>query len=358
MGKEKQYDRRSGNKGIYEAGLRELQGKMYVYGVPGQKEKFINTTRAIADYVGTVYGKEMWKLVQEKEETEHDEPDDPGEDATKGEIERYKMLLKMSLDDERLYLQNKSKVFRIIVGQCVSVLRNKIESLDGYAVLVEEDDVVGLLVKLRELIYSTENVQYEYWTMQASLKNLLNMSQQGKESLAGYSKRFMAQLEVTEEVWGPLRPETNTGDSEESRNKFLACVFLAGVDRTKYKEVLDDLSNDYVLGTVSYPEDVAGMMTLLSNRRGGGASDKRLDAIRDGAPEVSFSQYTVTCYKCGKTGHTRKNCKSKKKREEESESEAETSGSDDERSNYSSRSRRSQRSASQRNRNASAGWSA
>jgi hypothetical protein len=41
----------------------------------------------------------------------------------------------------------------------------------------------------------------------------------------------------------------------------LACVFLAGVNRHKYKTVLDDLNNDFVLGTVNYPEDIAGMMT-------------------------------------------------------------------------------------------------
>ena len=35
-------------------------------------------------------------------------------------------------------------------------------------------------------------------------------------------------------------------DIKIARNKFLVCIFLAGVDRTKYKETIDELNNDYI----------------------------------------------------------------------------------------------------------------
>jgi Zinc knuckle len=331
MGKED--DRRSGKgtKSFEKSGVGDLGGKVFTYGVAGQKERYMSTTRAIADYVGRTYGKEMWKLVQEREETKFEEPDDPGDQATKAALEKYKMLLKMSLDDMKQYKQNKAKVFRIVMGQCVTVMRNKIEGLSDYQDLVDKDDVIGLLNKIRELVYSMENVQYEYWTMQASIKNLLNLKQQEKESLASYCKRFLEQQEVTEEIWGAMIPMKMKGklltEQDEARNRFLACVFLAGVDRNKYKTVLDDLNNDFVLGTVNYPEDIAGMMTLLSNRRGGGVSDRKLDAIRDGASESSFAQYSekLKCWKCGETGHTKRNCTKNSKKKQSTDDEAEES---------------------------------
>jgi uncharacterized glyoxalase superfamily protein PhnB len=68
----------------------------------------MSTTRAVADYVRRAYGKEMWKLVQEGEETKFEELDNPGDQATKATVtlEKYKMLLKMSLDDTKQYKRN------------------------------------------------------------------------------------------------------------------------------------------------------------------------------------------------------------------------------------------------------------
>jgi hypothetical protein len=147
------------------------------------------------------------------------------------------------------------------------VMQNKIEGLSDYQDLVDKDGMTGLLNNIRELAYSMENVQYEYWTMQASIKNMMNLKEQEKESLASYCKRFLEQQEVTEEVWGAMIPMKMKGkllmEQDEAQNRFLACVFLAGVDRNKYKTVLDYLNNDFISGTVNYPEDIAGMMTTV-----------------------------------------------------------------------------------------------
>jgi hypothetical protein len=54
------------------------------------------------------------------------------------------------------------------------------------------------------------------------------------QSLDAFTKRFLSQQEVTEDVWGELIPQMMKGkavvEQEKARHKFLACVFLAGVD--------------------------------------------------------------------------------------------------------------------------------
>jgi hypothetical protein len=46
-------------------------------------------------------------------------------------------------------------------------MRNKLESLGDYPELEENDNIIGLLNKMNELVYSTGNVQYEYWVIQS-----------------------------------------------------------------------------------------------------------------------------------------------------------------------------------------------
>jgi len=299
-------------------GLPELRGMLYTYGVTGQAMRYNKTTSAIAEYVATKYSKDMWNLVENKKEATFTEPDPPDDQATKAQMERYKMMLRMAFDKEEQYKVDKAKVFRIIMGQCTVSMKNKVEASAGYNDLESKDDVIGLLKTLQGLAYTTDNVQYEYWIMQACMRKLIQMRQEPKESLAGFAKRFLAQLDVTEEVWGKLIPSKMKGkpmeDQQKARNKYLACVFLAGVDQSKYGKAVSDLNNDFLLGAVSYPEDVGGMMTLLSNRRGDHGSRKVEDALKDGDDDssvysASFAQGKGRfCYCCGDPEHTAPNC--------------------------------------------------
>lgn len=300
-------------------GLEELRGNVYSFGTLDQSERYVRTTKLLAEYVGTEFGKEMWTLVSKKLETTFTEPVDPGTDATKGQLEKYKMQLQEVMRDEKRYKKEKAKVFRIVMGQCLSAMRNKLEGLPEYATLEENDDVIGLLGKLSELVYSTEHVQYEYWTMQSTMRKVMNLGQEPKESLVSFSRRFLAQVEATEGIWGKLIPMKMKGklttEQDAARHQFLACVFLAGVDR-QYKTVVDDLNNDFLSGTTNYPKDVPGMLKLLTNRRGsGGGTSKREDALKDGVNATSFAQQgqrnRIKCFRCGQRGHVVKECPNK-----------------------------------------------
>jgi hypothetical protein len=143
----------------------------------------------------------------------------------------------------------------------------------------------------------------------------------------------------TESLWGPLVPtaaikrdevqfdeeddkETRKKVMEEqvqideeerskARGKFLACLFLAGSNRETYKTVVDDLGNDFTLGKANYPEDIAGMLHLLTNRRGiGGNKSRQVEDLQDGVA-TSFQQAShpkLKCNYCGKPGHASEFC--------------------------------------------------
>jgi hypothetical protein len=274
-------------------GLAELADSVFTSGA-GRSDKFRKTHEAVAEFAGRTIMNEMYVLVLNGTEATFPEPNelDPKE-AQGSKLERYRILLKQALEKQDKYDTSKGLTFRLILGQCHPVLKQKLESNATFPNLQTTNDVAGLMKLLKSLVYSTDSNQYEFWSMQASLSKLVNLTQLDTEGLASYGKRFLAQLEATEEVNGFLIPDkyrTKTAAEQQvARGKLLACMFLAGADRRRYKPVIDELNNDFLRGKTTYPEDIESMSLLMSNYRGH-KSDTKLDAYNDG---VILSQTSV-----------------------------------------------------------------
>lgn len=91
-------------------GIEALKSSFYTYGTNDQSARFVKTTRSIAEYVGREMDKEMWTLVLERKETEYEMPEEPGKKASTSRIERYKMELKIALEDGKRYRRHKARV--------------------------------------------------------------------------------------------------------------------------------------------------------------------------------------------------------------------------------------------------------
>jgi hypothetical protein len=226
-------------------GIEELRGHYYIYyGRHYQAMMYHKTTRKIADYVAQEIksGKEMYRLIMDGQETTYKDPEDPGKDATPGQVAVYKMLYEEVRKDRLQYANDKSKVFRLIVGQCTTAMRQKLEADPDYKDIENKSNVVALLKQLKQIVYSTEQGQHPAWVAQVQLKKQINTQQESNESLEKFDKRFTAQLEVTEQLWGMLVPYKFKDEDEATklaeRNQFLGCLFLANVDRGRYKPVI------------------------------------------------------------------------------------------------------------------------
>ena len=71
-------------------------------------------------------------------------------------------------------------------------------------------------------------------------------------------------------------------DIRRARDKFVACLFLAGVDRKRYKDAIDEMNNNFLRHGKEFPGDVSSMVTWLLKRRGGTNTNYREDATTDG----------------------------------------------------------------------------
>jgi hypothetical protein len=224
-------NRFSGGKQVL--GLTEgLLDNVYQSETRNQADTYLRTTEAIVDYVGVEYSKDMRMLVKKGTVKSFTEPKPPKTDTTLGLMEKYKMELSIYHKAKKEYIDHKSKVFVIILGQCTSSVKSRVVNHIEYSTLEDKDDVVGLLKLLKSMAFSTTGVQHPYWTMQLVLKRLTAINQGPAESVANYHRRFLAITEVIETQWGPFFPTKLVAFSAtKSRESMLSMIFLAGADK-------------------------------------------------------------------------------------------------------------------------------
>ena len=123
------------------------------------------------------------------------------------------------MEEMRQYKTSKGKLFRIIAGQCMPVLRMRIKNMSGFKELEEKQDVIGLMEMIEGLVYNTGKGEYPYWTMSANMRRVMEMRQGDKESLEAFAVRFMAQVENSEKVSGKWIPSNPKGKKLEEQEE-------------------------------------------------------------------------------------------------------------------------------------------
>jgi len=248
-------------------------------------------------------------------------PKAPGKDPAKHVVDGCRELMKRKLDKEDKHNEDKTKLFRIIMTQCLPELKDKLEAQSTELEKLEDgNDVIGLLDMIKELVYNAGGVRNKFVIMQSLNRTLYGRgnTQRPNESLNEYGKRFLQQVEVVEAVWGKLVPpchETdNAKDQESARNQCLASLFLGGTDQARYKAAVDELNINYVLGKDVHPADVPAAIMVLTNCRGhGGSHQRQVENLFDGLSVVSFAQQStnkdkIKCCHCNKRGHIARDC--------------------------------------------------
>lgn len=300
--------------------VEELKGFTYQFGTQDQGDLYIKTTEAITEYIGRHYPTNMVQLM-EGVEAPPTEPTPPADLKDSLAMENYKQDRSHWLKKLDQYEENKGKVFNTIKSQCSASMKAKLESLADWKQIVKDNDVLKLLARIKDLCYSTSDVQYDYWVLACTLRKMTSCNQGPQETLTDYYRRWVAHVEVLEAQWGVLAPpklkaKDQTND-KTARDKLAACLLLMGVDKPRFGKVIDDLNNNFLSGQKEYPITPQDMLQLLTYRTDSDQK-KKTAAELNNIPSTSFGQLEeVVCHCCGKKGHTSKKCWKRSKPKDE-----------------------------------------
>ena len=173
---------------------------------------YTTTTKAIADYVGKDCGVAMrtlvlkqreQKIVKPKQPTPRDEDDE----VSPLDIEEWKTKLSHYYKKQDKYTEDKAKVFIIIMGQCMTAVKNKVEANTAYADIETNYDVVELLRIIKEIAFRSGDKKYNHCSAFYVLKAVLNIRQEKNENPMAYYKRFINAMDVCETQFGPVIPQ-------------------------------------------------------------------------------------------------------------------------------------------------------
>ena len=312
--------------------IPELEDWIFRFNEPDQQNMYFRTRDDLADYVGAKpeFGHDMKMLVKYGTEKELNEPTlsrettaEPG----RGDLDVYRVKLKLFQEDKRKYMEQKAQVFTMILGQCSQMARSRLENDEEFRTWEIDRDVVKVMKKLEMMAFSSEGVAHPAWALQRALNRLFSLHQGPTEPIASFQKRLTAQLEVVKALWGgnwsPPALMSDGLTEDEAQGQLWIMILLAGVDKKRFGSLLDGLNNDYLAGQDRYPSDIDSTVTLLSNYRDHQVHGGRQVANNAGATrvmtETSFAQrqgqgrrnrqrVRGPCFNCNQPGHIAANC--------------------------------------------------
>ena len=160
-------------------------------------------------------------------------------------------------------------------------------------------DVISLIKSIKGLTFKFDVKQYALMAM-VNINTRLYKCTQGQHTTdALYYEQFKSLVEVIEHYQGEIghhpklilqelkiitgedRPDSETSSestsiidpsaltaaTESARQKYLACLFLNGADKTRYESLVDGVMNDYVKGLDTFPKTLKDVLALLTETR-------------------------------------------------------------------------------------------
>ena len=251
----------------------------------------------------------------------------------------YQEKLGRHLDNKNEVKQGLLKAYtEIFMNFCTKSMQQRLEEHPDFATEIKNKPI-GLLEVIKQLQHSPMRARHPLIPMVDAWMRFSNMKQYENEDLHGYTTRFKQYRDVLKaqigtrflDAWTENLPvcQGKTPTEQESYKEaafeaFCAYMFLRNADQAKYGSRLQDLQNQFAVGTDQYPATLTSAIDILANhkldekyrenqrRKREQAHSERStnNDNNDGSSGRSFAQdiSDVTCHCCGKKGHYATTC--------------------------------------------------
>ena len=350
----------------------KLSDYIFQVGTAKQASDFVVVHDYLARYVGIHFNKAA-DISQALEEMKHVTFTEPvwkvstAKDAAQKEQETekfrldYNIEMKKFTDKKENYENNSKKAYKFLWEQCSVTMRDRVESIPGFAANIKEDPV-ELLKAIKSFALAFQETKYPVLSIDDAHDAFVRTSQKPDEKLIDYLKRFKVARDMMESQMGhemilgkysaqlqkdpnvkldkltvvtppDYNVEVKEGKSpitvehlHEANERWIALRYLRSLDKNKYGSLLKALAHQFSLGTDQYPKSLekahqAAMQhpwdsAYKQKQKQKADKNKQTEETEkpdEDQPKLTFSQFSNKCACCGKQGHSAKDCYSKTK---------------------------------------------
>jgi hypothetical protein len=213
-------------------------------------------------------------------------------------------------------------LYNLVLGQCSDALQDKLKSHRAFD--SSNQDGVALLSLIKQLTHTFEEQVFLPDATASVIRDFYGMQQRKSESLQAYHDRYLAHVQVLEEVGVSIVPSTvvdfvagkngrigfeTSADVAEANELYLATCFLQSVG-PKFTSYLRHLRDGFLDGQNLYPSTLQQAYNILQRRS---TSTPQLQPQLPGSDRVAFAQQgtdlrRITCFRCGAKGHYANEC--------------------------------------------------
>ena len=269
----------------------------YVYDRIGSKqsqaESYSKTTQELVLYVGKSfnYGDDIRVTIENMSlvDLTADKPAAPSatKDGNMDETDReiWKEEIKEFVRRKNYLNKNIKKLYSLIWGQCSDMIRSEIEAMPGFPAASKNANALDLLKMIRSIAHNFQHEKNAVLSLHTA-KRAFYFLNQGHDNGQVYYKKFNTAVDVLEEMGGSigkdpmmvkeiirqeglagttLTSEKKLDITKKGRDQYLAMAFLLGSDQRRFGKLVEDLGNDFLLGTDSYPKTLITAYNVLTN---------------------------------------------------------------------------------------------
>ena len=274
----------------------ELRGHMFDCGQPKHADMYNTTVEEIINHVRVSFGEGdlVARAISSGKKVVIRKPIKPEkitlDDGTELEVDEtdleiWRAEIKDYVRTKRNYDSALQKTYGLVIGQCTQNLKANLESIDDYADIGAEADVLRLLAAIKSLVFNFESTKCLADALVGSLRAFYRFTQPKTMSDEEFLKKYKSMYEVIVQSGGRigyhpamiLKQLTKLGIAATdgagvmgaldqcvaaSEEEFSAVHFLRMLNWERHGSLVTHLENQYTLGIDAYPKTLTAAYNL------------------------------------------------------------------------------------------------
>ena len=185
------------------------------------------------------------------------------------------------------------KAFGVCLKLCSPQLSTRLEGTTGFGEIKKSEDMIELLKMIRGICCKFGDTHQGVWALTQAKKQTYLFVQGNNMSNDAYLKQFKAHIDTVEAhggtfsdepglieaefeiagikattaktVWEKATDNQLISAKEKARAKVIASMFLSGANYNRYREITNELANEWTLGEDKYPTTLEEAVRMLNN---------------------------------------------------------------------------------------------